>query len=50
MKKLTADADDKDKQLELLEYQINEISQADIKVGEIEQLKQRKTFLLNAKT
>ena len=49
LKKLTADADDKDKQLELLEYQINEISQADIKVGEIEQLKQRKTFLLNAK-
>ena len=49
MKKLTADADDKDKQLELLEYQINEISQADIKVGEIEQLKQRKNFLLNAK-
>ena len=49
LKKLTADADDKDKQLELLEYQINEISQADIKVGEIEQLKQRKTFLHNAK-
>lgn len=49
LRKLTADADDKDKQLELLEYQINEISQADIKVGEIEQLKQRKTFLLNAK-
>lgn len=49
LKKLTADADDKDKQLELLEYQINEISQADIKVGEIEQLKRRKTFLLNAK-
>ena len=49
LKKLTADADDKDKQLELLEYQINEISQADIKVGEIEQLKQRKNFLLNAK-
>lgn len=49
LKKLTADADDKDKQLELLEYQINEISQADIKVGEIEQLKLRKTFLLNAK-
>lgn len=49
LKKLTADADDKDKQLELLEYQINEISQADIKVGEIEQLKQRKIFLLNAK-
>ncbi len=50
LKKLTADADDKDKQLELLEYQINEISQADINVGEIDRLKQRKTFLLNAKT
>lgn len=49
LKKLTADADDKDKQLELLEYQINEISQADIKLGEIEQLKNRKNFLLNAK-
>lgn len=47
LKELTADAETKDRQLELLEYQINEILQADIKVGEIEQLKARKNVILN---
>lgn len=48
LKELTADADDKDKQLELLEYQIKELTNADIKVGEIEELKARKNVILNS--
>lgn len=47
LKELTADADDRDKQIELLDYQINELSQADIKVGEWDELKQRKELILN---
>lgn len=50
LKELTADAETKDRQLELLEYQINEILQADIKVGEIEQLKARKNVILNSQS
>lgn len=48
LKSLTADADSKDRQMELLEFQIKEISQADIKVGEIEQLNQRRDLILNS--
>ncbi len=48
LKKLTADADSKDRQLELLDYQINELTQADIKVGEIDELKRRKNIILNS--
>lgn len=48
LKQLTADADTKDKQLELLNYQINELTQADIKFGEIEGLKNRKDIILNS--
>lgn len=48
LKQLTADADTKDKQLELLSYQINELSQADIKIGEIEELKNRRDIILNS--
>lgn len=50
LKELTADAETKDRQLELLEYQINEISQADIKIGETEQLKTRKNVILNSQS
>ncbi len=50
LKELTADADNKDKQLELLDYQIDELSQADIQIGEIEQLKARKTLVTNAQS
>lgn len=50
LKSLTADADTKDKQLELLDYQINELSQADIKPGEWEQLKSRRNIILNAQS
>lgn len=48
LKALTLDADSKDKQLELLNYQIDELTQADIKIGEREELKQRKNLILNA--
>ena len=50
LKELTADADDRDKQIELLDYQINELSQADIKVGEWKELKQRKELILNSQS
>ncbi|MGN0531879.1 MAG: DNA repair protein RecN, partial [Eubacterium sp.] len=48
LKALTMDADSKDKQLELLNYQIDELSRADIKIGERDELKQRKNLILNA--
>lgn len=50
LKELTADADDRDKQIELLDYQINELSQAEIKVGEWDELKQRKELILNSQS
>lgn len=48
LKTLTADADTKDKELEILEYQIKELRNADIKPGEWEQLKKRKSIIQNA--
>lgn len=48
LKTLTADADTKDKELEILEYQIKELRDADIKPGEWEQLKKRKSIIQNA--
>ena len=48
LKELTADADDKDRQLELLSFEIDEITAADIKLGEREQLKERKNVILNS--
>lgn len=48
LKILTADADTKDRQLELLNYQIDELTQADVKIGEIDQLKARKNIILNS--
>lgn len=50
LKELTADADDRDKQIELLDYQINELTQAEIKVGEWQELKQRKELILNSQS
>lgn len=47
LKSLTADAENNDKQSEMLAYEINELTQADIKVGEIEQLHNRKNIILN---
>lgn len=48
LKSLTADAENNDKQSEMLAYEINELTQADIKVGEIEQLHNRKNIILNS--
>lgn len=48
LKALTADEDAKDRQLELLDYQIKEITEADIKPGEREALKNRKKMIQNA--
>lgn len=48
LKSLTADAENNDKQSEMLAYEINELTQADIKVGEIEQLYNRKNIILNS--
>lgn len=48
LKSLTSDAENNDKQSELLAYEINELTQADIKVGEIEHLHKRKNIILNS--
>ena len=48
LKSLTADAENNDKKSEILAYEINELTQADIKVGEIEQLHNRKNIILNS--
>ena len=50
LKRLTADADDKDRQLEQLRYEIDELSEAAIVPGEREQLKQRRALIQNART
>lgn len=50
LKALTSDEETKDRQLELLEYQINELSDADIKIGERQLLKDRKNLILNAQS
>lgn len=50
LKQLTQNADDKDKQLEILNYQIDELTKADIKVGEIDELNSRKEIIENAQT
>lgn len=48
LKKLSTDAETRDKQIELLDYQIKEIQGADIKLGEIELLKTRKLVIQNS--
>lgn len=50
LKELTSDADSKDRQLELLDYQINELTQAEIKIGEWAELKARKNLVLNSQS
>lgn len=47
LKALASDADERDKQLELLDYQINELSSADIKIGEWDRLKEKKNNINN---
>lgn len=48
LKSLTSDADERDKKSEILDYQIKELRDADIKVGEWEKLKHRKSVILNS--
>lgn len=48
LKALTMDADERDKQIELLDYQIKELSDAEIKVGEWDELKKRKNLIFNS--
>lgn len=48
LKALTMDADERDRQIELLDYQIKELSDAEIKVGEWDELKKRKNIILNS--
>lgn len=48
LKALTVDADTRDKKLELLKYQVNELQQAEIKLGELEELKSRREAILNS--
>ncbi|MDE6469426.1 MAG: DNA repair protein RecN, partial [Eubacterium sp.] len=45
LKSLTSSENDKEQQLELLDYQINELEQADIKIGEWEELTKRKQLI-----
>lgn len=48
LKALTLDADERDRQIELLDYQIKELYDAEIKVGEWDELKKRKNLILNS--
>ncbi len=50
LKELTKDADDKDRQLELLDYEIKELEEADIKEGEWDELKSKRNLMLNSQT
>lgn len=45
LKELTNSETDKDRELELLDYQINELTAADIKVGEWEELNKKKALV-----
>ena len=45
LKALTMSESDKDKELELLDYQIKELEDADIKIGEREELNKRRTLI-----
>lgn len=50
LKALTTDADERDRQIELLDYQIKELTDADIKIGEWDELKKRKNVILNSQS
>lgn len=50
LKTLTAHEDTKDRKMELLEYQIDELENADIRIGERDELTARKTTLSNIET
>lgn len=48
LKALTMSENDKDKELELLDYQIKELEDADIKIGEKEELNKRRALISTA--
>ncbi len=48
LKSLTVDEDEKLKRIDLLKYQINEIEAADIKVGELEYLLEKRELIRNS--
>ncbi len=50
LKALTADADTKDRRLELLDYQIKELTEAEIKIGEREELTAKRDLVLNSQS
>lgn len=48
LKSLTTDETDRERQLEILNYQISELENADIKIGEYDNLKKRKELILKS--
>ena len=48
LKSLSVDEDEKQRKLELLDYQINELEEADIKIGERDELNKRRTLILKS--
>lgn len=48
LKAMTVNADERDRQIELLDYQIKELTDAEIKVGEWDEFKKRKNLILNS--
>lgn len=50
LKTVTIDEESKDKELELLDYQIKELTDADLKVGEREKLSKKKAIIENSES
>ena len=50
LKVLTSDADTKDRRLEILDYQIKELTEADIRVGEKAELNARRNLVMNSQS
>ena len=50
LKALTLNADERDRRIELLDYQIKELTDADIRVGEWEELKKRRNVIINSQS
>ncbi len=48
LKALSVDEDEKQRRLELLDYQINELEEADIKIGERDELNKRRSLILKS--
>ncbi|WP_178668116.1 DNA repair protein RecN [uncultured Eubacterium sp.] len=50
LKALTLNADERDRRIELLDYQIKELTDANIKVGEWSELKKRRSVIINSQS